>query len=96
MKDIDKAVKVLNEALKADRKTTEALLNKFEICNDKYAEHPHIVVMRHKGDKRSIASVLGLVNGVVHALTGEYVCVEMDKGKYLKFSVYKPTKSKTK
>ena len=60
---IEDAVRVLNEAIDADRQAMENLFSKRVLCNKKFADHPTIQV-GGLGDGRTDFSVLGLINGL--------------------------------
>lgn len=59
---IEDALRVLNEAVKADREAMQALIDARVLCNDKLGKHPTIQVGRMDGCLR--VGILGLLNGL--------------------------------
>lgn len=71
-----KAVDVLNEALKADRQAVTLLLLNRVGCNEKLAAHPTIQVLDNAGPA---VGILGIINGIVERQTGEQICALWDE-----------------
>lgn len=68
----NKAVEVLNEALKADSEAMSRLISSRVSCNTKLADHPTIQVIEEKG--QTLVGLIGIVNGIVERQTGERLC----------------------
>ena len=73
------AIRVLNEAYEADPAAMHALVCNEVPCNRELADHPHVYVSVNRVVPTPFdtlgfsVGMLGVVNGVVHALTGKYV-----------------------
>jgi predicted aldo/keto reductase-like oxidoreductase len=76
--NIDEIVKMLNDAYDNDPEAIQALLCNFVPCNKLTADHEHIQVeLNNVLEKESFRlSALGLLNGVLHKLFNEIVCVK--------------------
>ena len=70
---INGIVELLNEALKADPKTMQALIDHRIKCNDALANHPDIQV-----NKKSEVGILGIINGISWRVAGEKICITVD------------------
>ena len=70
----ESVISTLNEALEADPSAIRALLAVRVNCNSKLADHPTIVV----GNEPPTVSVLGLLNGIVEAATGDRIAAVVD------------------
>jgi hypothetical protein len=66
-------VDLLNEALKADPKTMQALICHRIKCNDALADHPDIQV-----NMDSEVGILGIINGICLRTAGEKICITVD------------------
>ena len=75
MSDIDKILEVLNSAWKADPQAIHTLVANVVPCKDNgLRDHPWVVV----GESFAVpgtytVSAIGLLNGVIHALTGKRI-----------------------
>ena len=79
MKNIEKVVKVLNDALKADPNAIHALLCNRVPCNRELVDHPTIVVESNPVmfDKNLYTvGMLGVLNGVIKPLTGKRIAAK--------------------
>lgn len=74
------AVAVLNEALVADPAAVYALLCNRVPCNETLAAHPTIQVGRVPGMDHALYHVgmLGVLNGVIEAATGQRIAAKYD------------------
>ena len=92
--DADTTVMVLNEALAADPDAINRLFAHREWCNAALADHPSIQVVSRESRWGTLTDlgVLGLINGIVTASTGERVAARVDEatGKILGFQRYDP------
>lgn len=77
VRDIDTAVRVLNEALAADPAAIHALFHNQVPCNDRLADHSTIPVQRQHllGSSRPqfFLTMLGVINGILSPITGKRV-----------------------
>lgn len=93
MRPIEIAVRVLNEAVAADSEAMDKLLRNRAYCNKKLADHPTIQIKEHDtpfGPCFDIG-VVGLINGVLEAITGERIAAQVDEKdnfRLLGFQVY--------
>lgn len=97
---LDKALKVLNEALAADPEATQLLFaSPGLVCNQALADHPTIQVAAEEvtgaGGESEVVYVvrpLGVINGVVEVLTGGRIAMVQDEmGKIVGFEEWKQT-----
>lgn len=90
---IETAVRVLNEALKADQLAITRLINHREACNDALADHPTVQVssvLNPGAGWQTNVGALGILNGVLEAMTGERVMAVYDDSgsEVVEFRVY--------
>jgi hypothetical protein len=91
--NIDKVVEVLSSAFKADPIAISALLQPRVNCNETLANHPKIPVesmIYDEFDKKTYyyLGIMGLINGIVHTLTGELVATKWEGNKLVGFQKY--------
>lgn len=94
----DTFLRVLNEAVAADPVALDALIDHRVECNTTLANHPTIQVTPMTFSSRSIVTksdldrcevgALGLLNGVIEAVTGERVAGVWDDNKLVGFIRY--------
>ena len=91
-------LRVLNEAVTADRQAVKDLLSHKVVCNQSMADHPDILVgtrTTEYGDE-NVLGTLGLLNGIIERVTGRRVAAVLtDPGpdgmrELQRFSVYTP------
>jgi hypothetical protein len=97
---LDRAVELLNEALKLDHDTIEALVEYRVGCNKDLAEHPTIQVGLDATKKSGfIVGMLGILNGLFGASSqgGGIRAIYDDKAKtkLLRFEKYDPAKHRS-
>lgn len=88
-------LQVLNEAYAADPAAIHALICNRVPCNQALADHPtiQVEVNRVAAGESYAVGMLGVINGLVEATTGERVAVmwsDDDKGRCLGFTRYAP------
>jgi hypothetical protein len=90
---LESVVKTLSEALAADGYALERLFRNRVECNDAMGDHPHIVT--GKIGQTTTLSTLGLINGIVGALTGHRVAMMVpdDSDSPIGFTRYMPPKN---
>lgn len=100
---IETAVRVLNEAFVADPVAIHALQCVRIPCSNALADHPTVIVdnARHAGrPEQSTVGLLGLLNGVLEAMTGKRVATQWEMpedgsaGRMIGFRVYDPASGK--
>jgi len=80
---INGIVGVLNEALEADPKAIQDLVNHRVKCNEKLADHPDIQV-----NMESEVGLLGIVCGICQRVTGKKICIHVNDAEQIsKFSI---------
>ncbi len=90
----DTSLKVLNEALAADPACIEIMVKRRCRCNDALANHPTIQVALDDDPPTTyvpsyLVGILGLLNGVIEAATGERVAAVFDEsGALVAFTQY--------
>jgi hypothetical protein len=90
---ITMAVRVLNEAVKADRMAIVNLIDHRVPCNEELAEHPSIQVScKRPGEKGGVigckVGMLGIINGIfgVDEQDWGFIAAEMDaEGRVVRF-----------
>ncbi len=89
---LDTCIRVLNEALAADRTAITTLLAERTPCNRDLADHPTVQV-RHIGDQWYEVGTLGLINGLVEASTGARIAAQYaENGDLVGFIKYESPK----
>lgn len=61
---VERAIRVLNQALRDDPKAVNKLFNIRVRCNEKLAKHPTIQVKGSPGRKKYTVGLLGIINGI--------------------------------
>ena len=74
MQPIDKAIHVLNTAYQADKASIRSIIANMVPVNKELENHP-VVIVQENADGTFLTS-LGLLNGVVYALTGKMLAAE--------------------
>lgn len=85
--DITTAVRILNEAFAADPAAIETLLSVSYNCNQALADHPTVQI--REGEYGPRIGSLGLINGIVDAMTGERVAAIYGENGLEGFTLYK-------
>jgi hypothetical protein len=86
MNDIHTAIRVLNEAFKADPVAISNMMGTRFSCSDTLADHPTIQVAA--GDNAPHVGPLGIINGVLEAMTGQRVAAVYDEKGLAGFTLY--------
>ena len=73
----DVALKVLNEALEMDKAAITCLLHNSVPCSTSFIKHPTILV--HNNQRATMMSAIGIINGVVEAMTGRRIVGVYDR-----------------
>ncbi|MCA8940412.1 MAG: hypothetical protein KDB07_11410 [Planctomycetes bacterium] len=85
---------MLNELLEEDREAVTALIEQRVDCNDGFADHPHVTVL--KAGTTCQVGMLGLINGLIRKVDGPsatlvVACYDMgDLNHITKFDTIQP------
>ena len=85
-------LELLNTAYEADPAAIHALICNRVPCNEKLADHKNIIVEVNKavgkGESYNVG-MLGVLVGIIDALTNRKICAKFDEGKLVGFGEYK-------
>lgn len=90
---IDDAVKVLTDLQTIDPDACDKLLNLCVDANEALAKHPTIQVRVVRNVNQ--ISPLGLINGILEAVTGKRIAMLVDNGKCVGFAPYQTPQQTT-
>ena len=93
----ERMLKTLNEALAADPTAIERLVEYRVSCNDRLADHPHVVVQDNVVASGNSVGMMGILNGILSAAGLPKIAAQWETPdglpippKLIGFCLYKP------